>query len=683
MSLLITSRVLPKAWGWAKNLGLTLAAMFVPAVLILLIPLPRYDEHRHWFALGWFILAGMLLVPQKIIHENVNPISKVQQWLYQPLFVMAMRFRRLVLLLAVLLIVSIALPYAGLKSLPGGQWMAQRWPGLAEKFPGLGTEFMPPLEEGDLLYMPTTDPGISMTKARELLQQTDKIIKQFPEVESVMGKIGRAETATDPAPMSMYETTITLQRDKTKWRQAPTGRFFAGWPGWAKWLPARIWSDHRPITIDELVYGYELPDFTAKSQSAHIAGLNEVLQIPGLTNSWTMPIRTRIDMLSTGIKTPVGVKIMGPDLAVLSDLADQVARAVKTDAKTGPHTTSAFAEKTLGGSYLDITLNRDEIARYNLSVMDVQDVIATALGGMDITTTVEGLERYTVNMRYPSELRDNMEALKQTLVAAPNKAQAPLDQLATFTIRSGPDMIRSENARLSSWVYVDIADIDVGTYVDNARKAVSEQVRIPPGYSIIWSGQYQYIQEANARLAIAIPATLVLIVLLLYMASHSWLRVCIVLLAVPFSLVGAFWLVYLLDYNMSLAVWVGIIALAGLDAETGTVMLLYLDSSFERFRSQGRMRNRNDLWHAIHDGAVKRIRPKTMTVATAFIGLVPLLWASGAGADTMRRLAAPMIGGLVTSYIMELLIYPVIFYTAKKIAMGKEWKAGPPRAAAA
>jgi len=646
MSLLITAHVLPKVWGWLKNLLIILAVMLIPAAIIMIIPLPRYGEYRHWFAIGWVILMGMLLVPQKIIHENVNPISKLQQWIYHPLFSMAMRFRWIVLILAALAIASIYIPYTN-----------------------LGTEFMPPLEEGDLLYMPTTDPGISTTKARELLQQTDRLLMQFPEVQSVMGKIGRAETATDPAPVSMYETTITLNRDKSKWRQIPVDHFYSGWPGWARALPEKLWSDTRPITINEMIYGYDAPGLGKR-----VPGLNEVLQVPGLTNSWTMPIRTRIDMLSTGIKTPVGIKVMGPDLAALSDLAGQIAEVIKTDEKTGPYTTSAFAEKSVGGSYLDIVINRDEIARYGLSVADVQDVISTAMGGMGVTLTVEGLERYTVNLRYPSELRDSLVALEQTLVAAPSKAQVPLGQLATFTIKGGPDMIRSENARLSSWVYVDMANIDVGTYVQNAQKAVATKVKVPQGYSIVWSGQYEYMQEANQRLMIAIPLAGVLIILLLYMSSRSWLRVCIVLLAVPFSLVGAFWLVYLLDYNLSLAVWVGIIALAGLDAETGMVMLLYLDNSFERFRREGRMRNANDLWWAIHDGAVKRIRPKTMTVATAFIGLVPLLWAAGAGADTMRRLAAPMIGGLTTSFIMELLIYPVIFYTAKRIALFRQFR---------
>jgi Cu(I)/Ag(I) efflux system membrane protein CusA/SilA len=669
MSLFITARVLPREWGWLKNLLITLAAMAVPATLIMLIPWPQYGQYKHWFALGWVIFAGMLLVPQKILHENVNPISKLQQWLYQPFFVLAMRFRWPLQIFAALAVIWVVL-LAPAAWNPG--WFDTHAPWVWSFEPRFGQEFMPPLEEGDLLYMPTTDPGISMTKARELLQQTDKMIVQFPEVQSVMGKIGRAETATDPAPVSMYETIITLQRDKTRWRQVPVKRFYSTWPDWARWLPAKLWSSQRPITIEELKSGYDLPDFHGQEQPRHMPGLDEVVQVPGLYNSWTQPIQTRIDMLSTGIKTPVGVKIMGPDLAKLSDLADQVAQVIKSDANTGPHTTSAFPEKTVGGSYLDIIIDREKIQRYPLGIKDVQDVIATAIGGMDVTQTVEGLERYSVNVRYPQDLRDNVAALKAVLVPAGNKAMIPLGELATFEIHGGPDMIKNENARLTSWVYISIADIDVGTYVENAQKAVARNVQLPQGYSIVWSGQYQYIQESNKRLLVALPMTLVLIIVLLYLASHSWLRVFIIILAVPFSLLGAFAMVYLLDFNMSLAVWVGIIALAGLDAETGMVMLLYLDNSFERFKREGRMRNADDLWHAVHDGAVKRIRPKTMTVATAFIGLVPLLWATGAGADTMQRLAAPMIGGLVTSYVMELLIYPVIFYSAKKLSLRAE-----------
>jgi Cu(I)/Ag(I) efflux system membrane protein CusA/SilA len=395
------------------------------------------------------------------------------------------------------------------------------------------------------------------------------------------------------------------------------------------------------------------------------------MQLPGVTNAWTMPIKTRIDMLSTGIKTPVGIKVLGPDLSTLSDVASEIAQVVRTSEGTGPYTVSAFPEKTVGGNYLDIRVDREEIARYGLGVADVQDVIMSATGGMNIGATVEGLERYPINVRYPHELRDNVTALGQTLVATPGGAQVPLAQLARVQIHKGPPMIKSENAVLTSWVYVDIAGIDVGTYVHNAQRAVARAVRLPSGYSIVWSGQYEYMEAARKRLQVAVPLAAVIIVLLLYLATSSWLRVGIVVLAVPFSLIGAFWLLYVLGYNLSLAVWVGVIALAGLDAETGLVMLLYLDNSFERFRAAGRMRDDADLWHAIHEGAVQRIRPKTMTVMTTFIGLVPLLWASGAGADTMRRLAAPMSGGLATAFVLELLLYPVLFYIARRPGLNR------------
>lgn len=327
----------------------------------------------------------------------------------------------------------------------------------------------------------------------------------------------------------------------------------------------------------------------------------------------------------------------------------------------------------MGGNYLDIEINRDAIARYGLSVQDVQEVIQTALGGMEVTTTVEGLARYPVNLRYPHELRDNIPALKATMVPAPSGVQIPLAQLADFQIRQGASMIKSENARPTSWVYIDPVGIDVGAYVQAAQQVVSRNVKLPAGYSLVWAGGYQYMQESNQRLMIAIPVTLVLIIVLLYLATHSWLRVGIVLLAVPFSLIGAIAFMWLLDYNLSVAAWVGIIGLAGLDAETGLIMLLYLDSSFSRFNAEGRMRDTNDLWHAIHDGAVRRIRPKTMTVVTDFIGLTPLMWASGAGADTMKRVAAPMIGGLASSFILELLIYPVLYYYAKRVQLQRTW----------
>ncbi len=640
MVYLISDRVLPESWSKGKRYSVYALVMLIPAMVLAVMPLPTLGDYRVWLCVGWVVISGMILLPQKIHKEHNNPVSRILQKVYEPFFVFSMQYRWLMLIGGALVI--------GVTIYP---------------FKQLGSEFMPPLEEGDLLYMPTTDPGISMSKIRELLQQTDKLITQFPEVANVFGKAGRAETATDPAPPSMLETTIILHRDKSKWRTRPVSRFYDSWPGFLAAIPQKIWPNTRHITKDELVYGYQLP--SASGEHLHVPGLNDVLQIPGLTNAWTMPIRTRIDMLSTGIKTPVGIKVMGPDLQTLADLSEQIATTIKTDPRTQANTVSAFSEKSVGGNYFDIQINRQHIARYALSVSDVQDVIMSAIGGMNITFTVEGLERYPVNLRYPSELRNNVEKLKQTLVSTPSGTQVPLGQLAEISIHKGPPMIKSENARLTAWVFVDISGMDVGSYVTMAKDVIEQQIQLPEGYNIVWSGQYEYMQAARKRLMMVIPVAAVLILLLLYLATHSWVKVCIVLLAIPFSLVGAVWLLWALDYNLSIAVWVGVIALAGLDAETGLVMLLYLENSFDRFKRENRMNDRADLWHAIHDGAVQRIRPKTMTVVTTFIGLLPLLWASGAGADTMRRLAAPMIGGLGTSFIMELLLYPVIFYLVK------------------
>ena len=631
---------LPAGWPrWARWAGYAVIVV-VPALLLTLVPLPQLDEWRWWMVGGWLILSAALVLPQRIISEEKNPISRLLARLYDPAFAFVMQYKTVTLVLAGLLLASTYYPLSR-----------------------LGSEFMPPLEEGNLLYMPTTDPGLSITKARELLQQTDRLILQFPEVERVFGKAGRADTATDPAPLTMLETNITLERDKSQWRTTRDERFYSDWPDWLQSPFRPVFPDERPITTDELIYGYMVE---VGDETLAVPGLNDAVRVPGLTNSWTQPIRTRIDMLSTGIRTPIGVKVMGDDLQTLGDVAGQIADALKSNPRTAGVTTSAFAEKTTGGRYLDIDIDRAAIVRFGLSVADVQDTIMSALGGMNVTTTVEGLERYPVNLRYPSELRDDLPSIRRVLVATPTGAQVPLGQLADLSFEPGPPMVKSENARLTAWVYVDIAGIDVGTYVENAKAVVAEGVDLPAGYSIAWSGQYQYMQEARAKLLIAVPLAGAAILLLLYLATRSWLRVAIVLLAVPFSLVGAMWLVYLLDYDLSLAVWVGVIALAGLDAETGLVMLLYLDNSYEDAKKRGRMRDSNDLWHAVHHGAVQRIRPKTMTVVTTFTGLLPLLWATGAGADTMRRLAAPMVGGLVTSFLLELLIYPVLFYAARR-----------------
>ena len=627
MVYFVRERVVPKTWSVVWRWLIYGVLVVVPALMIL-----AWSElpHKWWIAGGWLALSALVLSPQKITSEQRLPTNRLLQWMYRPTFDVVMRLRWPVLVLSSLMIVATWWPYRQ-----------------------LGSEFMPPLEEGDLLYMPTTDPGISMTKAREVLQQTDKLIMQFPEVKSVFGKIGRAETATDPAPPSMLETTITLHRDKSKWRTVPVDGAFG--------------SETRSITIDELVHGYELP--RADGEILRVPGMNEVVQIPGLTNAWTMPIKTRIDMLSTGIKTPVGIKVMGPNLKTLSELANRIANVIKTDERTGKYTTSAFPEKSVGGNYLDININREEIARYALNVGDVQDVIMSAMGGMNTSYTVEGLERYPINLRYPHELRDNIPALKRTLVATPSGAQVPLGQLASFRIHKGPPMIKSENARLTSWVFVDITDIDVGTYVKNAQRAVAGKVKLPAGYNVIWSGQYEYMQAAEQRLWVVLPITLILIVLLLYIATFSWLRVVLVLMTIPLSLVGSFWLLYALDYNMSVAVWVGLIALAGLEVETGLVMLLYLDNSYKQFERENRMRDGDDLWDSVYEGAIKRVRPITMTELTTFIALMPLLWGTGAGADTMRRLAAPMVGGVATGYFAILFVLPVMYFVARRIGM--------------
>jgi len=636
MYYFITSRVLPREWGWLRNLLITLVAMLVPAAALYVVALllPNIEPYRWWLAIGWAVFMAMLIVPQRIIHEKHSPISNVLQWMYRPAFRAAMNHPWLVLLLVILALASTWYPMSR-----------------------MGSEFMPPLDEGDLLYMPTTDPSISITKSRELLQQTDKLIMSLPEVVSVHGKIGRAETATDPAPLSMIETVVQLNPDHEQWRRREVEYFFSGWPDWLKWpLVKTFWPEERPITTDEFRYGW------ADSDGRWNPGLNEIVSMPGVANAWPYPIENRINMLATGIKTPVGIKILGPDLKVLSDLAERTANVMRTIEGT----ISAYPERTFGGYYLDITVNREEAARYDLTVGDVQDVIQTAVGGMNISRTVEGLERYPINVRYARELRDDIPSLENVLVASPAGAQIPLGQLAEFKINPGPPMIKSENAQPTAWIFVDIAGRDLGGYINEARRKIAAEIDLPAGYSLVFSGQFEFWEKTIPRLIAASIITIVLIILLLYVSTQSWLRVGIVMLAVPFSLIGSFWFLHLLDYNMSLAVVIGMIALAGLDAETGLVMLLYLDNSYERFRHDGRMRNVGDLWEAVHDGAVMRIRPKAMTVAAAFMGLVPLLWAEGSGADTMRRIAAPMIGGLAISFIMELLVYPVVFFIVRK-----------------
>jgi Cu(I)/Ag(I) efflux system membrane protein CusA/SilA len=556
------------------------------------------------------VLMGYF-VRGKIRPERSNPLNRFLISLYHPIVKFVVRYPKWVIAVAVLIIAVSVVPF--LK---------------------LGSEFMPPLYEGDLLYMPTTLPGVSITKAKEILQQTDKIIASFPEVKRVFGKAGRAETATDPAGLDMLETIIMLRPEKE-------------WP--------------KGMTHEKLVQQ-----------------LDEAIQFPGLTNAWTMPIKTRTDMLSTGIKTPVGIKISGASLDTLQMLGKEVESAVRTV----PHTTSAFAERAVGGNYLDIKIDRVKAGRYGLNIADVQSVISTALGGMSITTTVEGLERYTVNLRYSRELRDNIEALKRVLVtgkggggqpagmgsqqAGMGGLQVPLGQVADFEINKGPMVIRSEDSRPNAWVFVDMRGTDMGSYIRQAQKAVAAKVMLPTGYSIIWSGEYEFMQRSQKRLMVVIPMTLFIIFIILFLNTKSLIKTAIILLAVPFSLVGAVWFLYLLGYNMSLAVWVGIIALAGLSAETGVVMLLYLDQAFETSKRNGLMNTIKDLMAAIDHGAVRRVRPKIMTASVIIAGLLPIMWSNGAGSDVMKRIAAPMVGGVVTSVLMELLVYPAIYFLWRK-----------------
>jgi Cu(I)/Ag(I) efflux system membrane protein CusA/SilA len=479
----------------------------------------------------------------------------------------------------------------------------------------LGSEFMPPLWEESVLFMPSSLPGASIQTMKEAIQEQDKILMGFPEVTSVFAKAGRAESATDPAPLEMVETVINL-KPQDEWRKGMT--------------PEKLIAEMN-------------------------AAMNE--KMVGFSNSWTMPIKARIDMLSTGIRTPVGVKVFGPDLEVLGKILSDVENTVSMV----PGTRSAYAERVSQGYYLDFNVKRDAIARYALSVADVEEVIQTAVGGSNITQTIEGRRRFPVNVRYARELRDDLTGLKRVLVATPTGAQVPLEELAELKFVDGPGQIKSEAAQLVGYVYVDMAGRDLGSYMADARRAVDKSVKLPPGYVLEWSGAYEGMQRATKMLTYVIPITFVIIFVLLYLNARSLAKVLIVLIAVPFSLVGAFLLLWILGYHLSVAVWVGIIALAGVDAETGMIMLLYLDHSYNRWKQEGRMKDMADLRGAVMEGAVQRVRPKMMTVMAILMGLLPIMWSSGTGADVMKRIAAPMVGGIVTSFLLELLIYPVIY----------------------
>ncbi|MCI0415030.1 efflux RND transporter permease subunit [bacterium] len=615
-----------KPLAFTKNFSMAIAAVLAitldPALRLAIMRTREFSfRPRALSRLANAIFIG------KIHDEENHPISRPLMKIYHPALRFALNHKWLILTTAVL-VVALTVPV----------------------YRKLGSEFMPPLNEGTILYMPITLPGISVTEATKYLQIQDRMLMQFPEVQTVFGKIGKAETSTDLAPMSMVETTVTL-KPEDQWREVPMERWYSKpWvPEFVKVPLRRIWPDTKRITWEEL-----------------ISEMDSKVQIPSYANAWLFPIRTRIDMITTGIRTPVGVKVLGPKLEVI----EQVGLETEKVLKKVPGTRSAFFERVTGGYYLDFEVNREEAARYGLAVDDINDVIESAIGGMSISTTIEGRERYPINVRYARSMRDDLNALGGVLVSTPSGAQVPISQLASMRLSTGPAMIKNEEGFLAGFIFVDVTGRDLGGYVKEAKKTVAEQVKLPAGYSILWSGQYEYMERVKQRLLVVVPITLLIIILLLYVNTGSFVKTSIILLAVPFSAVGAIWLLYLLDYNMSIAVWVGLIALLGVDAETGVFMMLYLDLAYKERVAKGTMKTKADLKEAIEYGAVKRLRPKVMTVAVMFMGLVPIMWSHGAGSDVMRRIAAPMIGGIFTSFIMELMVYPVIY----EIWKGRELK---------
>jgi len=602
-----------KPLAYTKTFSMIVAAILaitlVPATLLIVMRMKDFS-----FRPKWLSRAASAVFVGKVRTEANHPISRLLIRLYAPICGWSLRWKYFVILAAVLAVV-LTVPI----------------------YKKLGSEFMPPLDEGTLLYMPSTLPGISVAEAQRLMQVQDRIIRQFPEVESVMGKAGRAETSTDPAPFSMMETVIVLKPQST-WRTKRT--WYSDWaPHWIQPVFQRFSPNH--ISTDELV-----------------EEMNTALKLPGTSNAWTMPIKARIDMLTTGVRTPVGIKIFGSDINAI----ERIGKEIESLLPKVRGTRNAFAERTGGGYFLDFDWKRDEMARYGLAVDDVQNIVMNAVGGENVTTTIEGRQRYPVNVRYLRDFRSDVSQLNRILVPVMGgQAQIPVSQLATVQIRSGPAMLRDENGMLSGYVYVDVAGRDVGSYVEEAKQQVRQKIKLPIGYSIVWSGQYESMQRVKERLIVVLPLTLFLIVMLLYINTHSLAKTTMILLAVPFSAVGAIWLLYFLGYNMSIGVWVGLIALMGVDAETAVFMLLYLDLAYDQAKQDGRLRNLVDLQEAIQQGAVKRIRPKFMTVACMFLGLLPIMWSVGSGADVMRRIAAPMIGGIFTSFILELVVYPALY----------------------
>jgi len=597
--------------AFSKNLAMAIAALLAitldPAMRMLFTRM----DYKH-FKPRWLSNITNIVTVGKYYPEEKHPVSRVLFRIYEPACNFVLKHKKLTLISAAVLMLATVPVYFQ-----------------------LGSEFMPPLNEGSILYMPTTLPGISVTETQKLLQTMDKVISSVPEVERVFGKAGRAETSTDPAPFSMMETTIIL-KPENEWRKVHR---------WYSWMPGVLQAPFRPIWRDRITWEDIINELDAK------------LQLPGVTNAWTMPIKARIDMLSTGVRTPVGIKIYGADLGEIEKIGMRLEMILK-DVKG---TRSIYAERVTGGYFVDFDIKREQLARYGLTIKDVEMVIMSAIGGEPVTTTIEGRERYTVNVRYARELRDDLDKLQRVLVQTISGAQIPMGELADIHLVSGPAMIRDENGMLSGYVYIDIAGRDVGSYVTEAKKRAQDKFPLPTGYSLQWSGQYENMLRVRERLKVVIPLTIFIIFVLLYMNTKSAVKASIVMLAVPFSLVGAIWFLYFLHYNISIAVWVGMIALMGLDAETGVFMLLFLDLSYNDMVRQGRMKTYEDLKEAIVHGAVKRIRPKMMTVAAMFMGLIPIMWSMGAGADMMKRIAAPMIGGIFTSFILELLVYPPIY----------------------
>jgi Cu(I)/Ag(I) efflux system membrane protein CusA/SilA len=604
-----------KPLAFTKNFAMIIAAILAitldPALRLQFTHIKEYAFRPKWLRK----IANAVIIG-KIQSEEKHPLSKPLMKAYQPILEFVLKYKWSTIFVA-FLIVAATIPF----------------------YFKLGSEFMPPLNEGVILYMPTTLPGISVTEAQQLLQVQDKILAQIPEVERVFGKAGRAETSTDPAPFSMMETTVVL-KPENEWRKK--NRWYSSFPEFLQTPLRRFWRDR--ISLEELQ-----------------AEMDRAMQFPGVTNAWTMPIKARIDMLTTGVRTPVGIKIFGADLKKIEELGTQIERILKDV----PGTSSVYAERTTGGYFLDFDLKREELARYGLSVADAEMIIMSAIGGEPITTTVEGRERYTINLRYARESRDSIDKLRRVLVPTMSGAQIPLEQIAQIKLVQGPSMIRDENGMLSGYVYVDVAGRDIGSYVADAKKATRNSLQLIPGYSLGWSGQYEYMARVKQRLIVVVPFTLFIIFMLLYFNTGSVTKTMIILLALPFSAVGAIWLLYLLGYHISIGVWVGLIALMGVDAETGVFMLLYLDLAYNEMKAKGKMKTLSDLKEAIRHGAVKRLRPKVMTVGCMFLGLFPIMWSVGTGADVMKRIAAPMIGGIFTSFLMELLVYPAIYYIWK------------------